>query len=309
MRTSAHSTLAALVALTLLTACGGSDDGKADTTSGGDGTSVTDSTAGGDTTPTEESLPAPDPATFVGVNQVVNLAVLPDGSTPELDIWALRTFTNAPVLLVEGLQYGEVSEAFSSPPGAVVAAVMAGAGPDADQFSGMFSADDGQHYTTVIAYDRDSQAASGILLEDVDPNNPTMAFPDTRDGQALVMLWAYQLTLNPLAEEGDFETTIGGKDVSYQVGIEGTTGCAPQPRQTEQGYSPMVLGGTQRVPFDVAAGDTTFTFHGWGTYNEDCADASVIDPITVTLAAGDRVWVMLHSRDGQTVESLVVPMA
>ena len=40
----------------------------------------------------DDLMPTADPSTYVGTNQVVHLAVLPDGSTPTLDIWALRSF-------------------------------------------------------------------------------------------------------------------------------------------------------------------------------------------------------------------------
>jgi hypothetical protein len=297
--------LAAALALTTLTACGGSDGSSTTTRPAG---TADDATTLPETVPATDDLPAPDPTSFVGVNQVVNLVVLPDGSTPTLDIWALRTFTNGPVLLAEGLEYGQVSAPFGSPPDAVLASVISGAGPDGEQFSGLFSADAEQRYTSVIVFDRDAAVGTGLLLEDTDPANP-YAFPEALPGQALVQLYAYQLTLHPLGTGESFEYQLAGVDPSFQVGIEGTPGCAPQPRQTDQGYTPMVLGGTQRVPFDVPAGSTTFTFHGWGTNNQDCTDASVIDPVTVTLEAGERVWVLLHSRDGQTIESLVVPVA
>lgn len=303
----ARSILTLTTALFLIPACSGGGGGGRPATTRGTADDATTAGTGAVTT-IEETLPAPDPSTFTGVNQVVNLAVLPDGTTPTLDVWALRTFEHAPVLLVGGLAYGEVSDRFGTPPNAVLATVPTGDGPDATQFSGMFGAGPDQHYTSVIVYDRDSRVGSGVLLEDVDPTM-TSTFPDTLPGKALVQLWAYQLTLNPLATGERFDLTLGGHPVDFQVSIEGLTGCAPQPRQTDQGYSPMVLGGTQRVPFDVDPGATTFTFHGWGTYNQDCADPSQIDPVTVNLQAGDRVWVMLHSRDGETVESLVVPVA
>ncbi|MEI7547536.1 MAG: hypothetical protein WCK21_05705 [Actinomycetota bacterium] len=302
MRNRSSLSLFAVVAFSFVASCSSAGSSPSSSRRAADQATTTAARASGD------ELPAPDKSSFVGVNQVVNLAVLPDGTTPALDIWALRTFQHGPVLLAEGLKYGEVSKKFGTPPNAVVASVLAGKGPDAKPFSGMFKADAEQHYTSVIMYDRDSKVGTGVLLEDVDPGISS-SFPDAQPGKALVQLWAYQLTLHPLAVGSGFSLSLGGHDVDFQVGIKGTTGCAPQPRQTDKGLSPMVLGGTQRVPFDVAPGSSTFTFHGWGTYNKACADPTIITPVTVTLKAGERVWVMLHSRDGQTVESLVVPVA
>ncbi len=256
----------------------------------------------------DDLMPTADPSTYVGTNQAVHLAVLPDGTTPTLDIWAMRSFQYAPILLVEGLEYGKVSPAYAAPEGMSIIAVESGAGPDAEPFASMFSARDGQAYTNLIAFDSESGGGAGLLLYDTDPGN-SQAFPELLDGQALVRLYAYQLRINPLAEGSSFDLTIGGVDTAYSVGIEGVAGCAPQPRLTEEGFSPSILGGTTDVPFDLAPGDTTFTFHGWGSTNDDCADPSVIDPVTVTVAAGDRAWVLLHSRDGKTVEALVVPAA
>ncbi|MDO8364648.1 MAG: hypothetical protein Q7V88_17290 [Actinomycetota bacterium] len=299
---------AALAALTLA-ACGGDSGGSPATT----GTTVapagsTVPAASATTPPAGETLPEADPSTYVGANQVVNLAVLPDGSHPVLDIWAMRSFEYAPILLVEGLEYGQVSPEYGVPDGMSVIAVTAGDGPDAEPFAGMFSASDGKRYTHIVLFDREAEMGTGLLLEDVDAGNPN-AFPEAHEGQALVQLYAYQLTLHALAEGEGFDMRLAGVDPSFQVGIEGVAGCAPQPRMTEQGFTASVLGGTQRVQFDLDPGTTTFTFHGWGTANEECADASVIPAVSVTVEAGDRAWVLLHSPDGESIEALVVPIA
>ena len=256
----------------------------------------------------DDLMPTADPSTYVGTNQVVHLAVLPDGSTPTLDIWALRSFEYAPILLVEGLEYGEVSPTYGAPEGMSVVAVESGAGPDAEPFASVFSARGGQAYTHIVVFDSESSAGAGLLLYDTDPGN-SQAFPEALEGQALVQLYAYQLRINPLAVGTGFDQRLAGVDTAFNVGIEGVAGCAPQPRLTDQGFSPSVLGGTSSVQFDLAPGATTFTFHGWGSSNDDCADPSVIDPVTVTVAAGDRTWVLLHSRDGETIEALLVPAA
>lgn len=311
-----RSRIAAIVLATALgaaTACGGDDGGSAPTgpqPSGTDSTASPDTTAPGTATsaaPTTEVLPSADPSTYVGRNRVVHLAVLPDGSTPELDVWARRSFEYAPILLVEGLGYGEVSDWYGVPDGMSVVVVPAGAGPDATEIASVFSAAADQQYTHLVMWDRDRDATAGFLLEDVDPGNPN-EFPAARPGLALVQLYAYQLRLHPLAEGEGFDQTIAGVPTSFQVGFEGGSGCAPQPRLTEQGLSPAVLGGTQRVPFDLEPGTTSFTSHGWGASDEGCLDPTLFGPLDVTVQAGERAWVVLHSRDGQSIEALTVPI-
>jgi len=299
-----------LAGITGMVACGGKKSTttpSAAVTSDATEPSGPDTSAGvpaGTDTPTET---LPD-AAFVGTNRAVNLLVMPDGSNPTVDVWAQRGFNSGPILLVEGLTYGTVSDVYGVPEGMSVVAVEAGAGPDATPLAGMFSAGADQHYTHLLVYDRDAATATGLLLEDVDPGN-TNSFPETLDGHGLVQFYAYQLRLHPLSTGESFEQRIAGVDPSFQIGVEGVVGCAPQPRMTDQGYSPAVLGGTQRVPFDVPAGvTTTFTFHAWGSENQDCADPSEIAPVPVTLRAGERAWVLLHSSDGKTIDALLVPV-
>jgi hypothetical protein len=285
----------------LLAACGNDDTSAPSGT-----TSTTDS---GEQPATTESagpeLPEADPSSYVGENRVVHLAVLPDGSTPVLDVWAVRSFEYAPILLVEGLEYGEVSDWYGRPGGMAVAVVESGAGPDGDRFAELFSANDDQQYTNVVMWDRERDAASGYLFQDVDPGSDS-AFPEGAPGTALVVLNAYQLRLHPLSEGESFDQTIAGVPTSFNVGMVGITGCAPQPRVTDEGFSPSVLGGTQRVMFDLEPGTTSFTFHGWGSDNQDCMDPTLFGPLDVDVSAGDRAWVMLHSADGEDIEALVV---
>ncbi len=312
MRSGWIGGLVVTTGLVLGVACGGDDGGSVAGPSGSlpavtDGPGVETTTAMPATTAAEE-LPQADPSTYVGRNRVVHLAVLPDGSTPPVDVWARRSFEYAPILLVEGLEYGEVSDWYGRPEGMSVVVVPAGAGPDAPELASVFSADADQQYTHLVMWDRERNAAAGFLLEDVDPGN-TNAFPEVRTGQALVQLFAYQLRLNPLSVGDSFDQTIAGVPTSFQVGLDGIAGCAPQPRLTEQGLSPAVLGGTQRVAFDLAAGTTSFTFHGWGSDDEDCLDPTLFGPLDVTVEANERAWVLLHSRDGETIEALTVPLA
>lgn len=305
-RVRTATTIVALLITMMLAACGGdgdsnsSEDTVEDTTTSVDDTTTTTEAA-------EPELPEADPSSYIGKNRVVHLLVEPDGSTPTVDIWAKRSFEYAPILLVEGLEYGEVSDWYGRPDHMAVAAFEAGAGPDSEPIADLFSANDDQAYTSLLMYDRDSDAAAGFLLEDVDPGNSN-EFPAAEEGSALVQLYAYQLRLNPLSEGDSFDQTIAGLPTSFNIGISGISGCAPQPRQTDAGFSELTLGGTQRVPFDLQPGTTAFTFHGWGSANQDCADPTMFGPISVTVEAGDRAWVLFHSRDGESIEALTVPL-
>ncbi len=300
-----------VAALTILASCGGGGgSGSSGTTADDAGTTEVPGTADDTTTTTESAepeLPDADPSTYIGRNRVVHLLVRPDGSTPTLDIWARRSFEYAPILLVEGLEYGEVSDWYGRPDHMSVVAVESGAGPDADSVADLFSANADQTYTHLVMFDRDRDAASGFLLEDDDPASSN-TFPEAEPGAALVQLYAYQLRLNPLSEGQSFDQTIAGVPTSFDIGIVGVEGCAPQPRQTDNGFSPMTLGGTQRVPFDLQPGTTSFTFHGWGSDHEDCADPTKFGPVDISVQAGDRAWVLFHSRDGESIEALTVPL-
>ncbi len=306
------ATVLVLTALVGLAACGG-DSSRAgkkanSTTTAGDQSAGTDTAVTTPATSGTETLPTADPSTFVGTNRAVNLLVMPDGSNPTVDIWAQRGFDSGPILLVEGLAYGAISDVYGAPEHMSVVAVEAGAGPDATPLAGLFSAEATQHYTHVLVYDREAATATGLLLEDVDAGNSN-EFPQALDGQALVQFYAYQLRLNPLSTGESFEQRIAGVDPSFQVAIDGIPGCAPQPRMTDQGFSPAILGGTQRVPFDVPADtDVVFTFHAWGSNDQACADPTVIRPVAMRLHAGDRVWVLLHSPDGKYIDALAVPV-
>lgn len=306
---------ATLVACLGFAACGGDDDAADDSASTEASVAPGDESlppgTATDTMPIDtlpiDTLPAADPSTYVGRNRAVNLLVLPDGSTPTVDVWAMRSFQYGPILLAEGLGYGAVSDWYGHPEGMSVIVVESGAGPDADPVASLFSAGADQQYTHLVMFDRSSSAAAGFLLEDVDPGNSNQ-FPEAAPATGLVQLYSYQLTLHALSEGESFDQTIAGVPTSWNVGIEGVTGCAPQPRLTDQGFSPAVLGGTQRVPFDLEPGTTNFTFHGWGSDNQDCADPTLFGPIPVTVEAGTRQWVVLHSADGESIDALVLPI-
>jgi hypothetical protein len=306
-RARTRAAIAVIAVMMAVAGCG--DDGGSEvadtTTAPADSTTTT--AAEETTTTLEETLPEADPSTYIGRNRVVHLLVLPDGSTPTLDVWAARSFEYAPTLLVEGLEYGEVSDWYGRPEHVSVIVVESGAGPDAERVADLFSANDGETATHLVMFDRDRDAAAGFLLEDDIPTSSN-TFPEAAPGTGLVQLFAYQLRLNPLSEGQSFDQTIAGLPTSFSIGIVGVEGCAPQPRQTDTGGQALTLGGTQRVPFDLQPGTTSFTFHGWGNAFEDCADPTMFGPIDVTVEDGQRAWVLFHSRDGESIEALTVPL-
>jgi hypothetical protein len=310
MRTLRYGSAVLLV--TLAMGCGGGGSGVATESASADATTA--GTPSADATDATDSagdsgdvLPDADPSTYVGRNRAVNLIVMPDGSTPVVDIWARRSFQYAPILLAADLGYGEVSDWYGRPEGMSVVAVASGAGGDGDPVSELFSATADQQSTHLLMWDSQSQAAGGFLLEEIAPGS-TGEFPAADPATGLVQLYAYQLKIHPLVEGESFELTLGGHPVDYAVGIEGIAGCAPQARITDQGFAPNILGGTQRVPLDLPPGTSQLTFHGWGSTAAECSDPSLIGPFPVTVEAGSRQWMLLHSPDGSTIESLILPV-
>ncbi|MEO6652711.1 MAG: hypothetical protein ABIP17_08665 [Ilumatobacteraceae bacterium] len=75
-------------------------------------------------------LPAPDPSVFEGRHRIANVWVGADDEPTEIDVWARRTFSNGPVLLVGGVGFGEVTDYLGAPANADLVIVGAGAGPD-----------------------------------------------------------------------------------------------------------------------------------------------------------------------------------
>jgi hypothetical protein len=307
-----RSTLGLLsITLLLLSACGNGDTHSAPNAAASGASSPSDSNGATASVATVadsgELLPDADPATYVGRNRVVNLLVMPDGTQPVVDVWVMRSFQYAPILVAEGLGYGDVSDWFGRPENMSVATVLTGAGPDAATVAGLLPAAADEQLTHLVMWDGESQSAGGFVLGEK-TTDPTQAFPPADPTTGLVQLYAYQLKIHPMTTGESWERTLGGHPVEYSVGIEGTPGCAPQPRITDAGFAPSILGGTQRVPLDLAPGTSNLTFHGWGSTNADCADPTLVGPFPITVTAGSRQWMLLHSPDGVSIEALTIPV-
>ena len=305
----------ALTAALALAACGGDDDGAEPppvldnvrdlVASAADAAGAAADSGASDAVPTSidaaeaaqaavAELPSPDRSEFVGANRVVNLWVGVDGETHTVDVWGRRTFTNGPILLVEGLGFGEASDYFSAPPGYRLAIVGAGAGPDADELAGMFNAADGEQITVIYTNDDDQGSVWAPNLWEIDPSGSAGAPAPPLPGTGLVYLYA----ANTKAFQDALTPAIGGG--SFYVG-DGSAECRPQ-RIEERGFQPNVLGGTQDVQLDLPAGPATITLHPWFSPDE-CDQPSVLD-VDVDVPADGAVLVVVYTPDGQSINAL-----
>lgn len=245
------------------------------------------------TVPSE--LPPPDPSTFDGANRVVNLWVGPAGETTPIDVWGRRTFTNGPVLLAEDVAFATASDYFAAPSGYDLVVVSAGAGPDGAERAGMFNAVDGEQITLVFTNGDD---VGGVAATDVFERGRRAPEPPA-DGTGLVVMSAANLQ----AFSATMIESVGGD--AFFVG-DGTSVCRPQ-RIEADGFPPNVLGGTQQVEFEVAPGPAAISLHPWFSA-DGCDQPSVLD-LTVEVGAGDSALVLVYSRDGVTVDALILPVA
>jgi hypothetical protein len=215
-----------------------------------------------------------------------------------IDVWAQRTFTNGPVLLVEDLAYGEASDYVAAPPNHSIVVVGADAGPDGTELAGVFNADDGEQITTVFTNDDDAGTVWAPAIYERSPrgNGPPPAPPS--DGNGLVYLTAP----NTAAFESSLNLALGG--AAFFVG-DGSGTCVRQ-RIEDDGFAASILGGTQNVQLDLAPGAYTLTLHPWPS-PDSCAQPSVLD-IPVEVVAGAASLVLVSSLDGESVQALTLPM-
>lgn len=245
-----------------------------------------------------DELPAPDPALFEGANRVVNLWVGLDGATTALDVWARRSFTSGPVLLVEDLAFGAASDYFASPPGHTIEVVASGAGPDGAALAGVFHAGEGEQITTVVTNDDERGAIWAPNIWESDPLGGSQApEPPARD-LGLVLLVAP----NTRSFADSLTATVGSD--AFFVG-DGSTECAPQ-RIEEEGFQPAVLGGTQQVELEVEPGPASITLHPWPS--PEMCDTSPVLEIDVDVPVAGIVLVLVYSADGVSLDSLVLPV-
>lgn len=304
----ARAVTATAVATLLLSACGGGND-SADLPPVLDNAREAVAEAEQDDEPVVESavepdvvdiaeLPAPDLSEYEGVNRVVNLWVGEAGETQTIDVWGRRTFTNGPILLADGLEFGAASAYFSAPQGYSLVVVGGGAGPDADELAGMFNAVDGEQITMIYTNDDEQGAVSAPNLweRDLDGRSGTPAPPQA--GLGLVYLYAPNTR-----SFGDSLTSSVGSD-SYYVG-DGAGACRHQ-RVEDEGFQASVLGGTQNVQLDLPPGPNTITLHPWPSF-DDCAGPTVL-AIDVDVPADGSVMVLVYSADGRSLDTLQLPI-
>jgi hypothetical protein len=293
---------AALVAgaLTIVGAGCGSDDSSDDsdapadsaadsTTTGGTGA---DDTAGATTT---SELPSPDESTFEGQARLVNFWLDDDGNTQDVDVWARRTFTNGPVLLAEGVAFGEASDYFGAPQGHSIVVTPAGAGSDVEELGGMFSPADGVQVTGVLVWEETGSVVGHHYERDASGVNETEEPPAA--GMGLLILRAGQLY--------SFEDSLtdAGFGPSFYVG-DGSTECLRQ-RVEDEGFTASILGGTQPVVLDLPAGDTTIAFHEWP--GNDCTTDPLFE-LDVEIVEGETTIVYLYTSDGESLDHLELPV-
>lgn len=238
-------------------------------------------------------LPAPDPSTFEGANRVVNLLLDDDGPTATVDIWGRRTFTNGPVLLAEGIEFGAASEYVSAPPGYELVAVASGAGPDGEALGEMPNAADGEQITTVLTSLDPRGDESDPSLFEVGEQAP--AAPG--DGVGLVVLFAPNV--------GSFSDrlieSIGGD--AFSIG-DGSGACRAQ-RGEADGLSASLLDATEQIELELPPGPTTVSLHPWFRPDE-CDRPSVLD-VVVDVVPDQTMLMLVFSRDGESIESIVLP--
>ncbi len=241
-----------------------------------------------------DELPAPDPSTFEGANRVVNLWVGPDGDTTSVDVWGRRTFSNGPILLAADIGFGETSSPAGAPTNYELSIVGAGAGPDGIELADMINAADGELVTTVFTNaDRDGGARSVSIWEqgaDQAPEPP-------RDGLGLVRLVAVNLD----AVGVELVRAIGTE--SFSVG-DGAGACRPE-RGRDDELGAAELRSTGDAELELEPGPATLTLHPHAR-PEDCGAAAVIE-FVVDVGADTVTVVLVYSRDGSSIETLVLP--
>lgn len=249
----------------------------------------------GDTRVVVDELPSPDPATFVGANRLVNLWTDVDGAVRPVDVWARRTFDAGPVLLVADIEHGRVSPYVAAPPAADIVVVGTGAGPDAEALAEIVGALDGEQITTVLTNTDRRGGVDAVTVWEIAPERspePPAA------GRGLVLVTA----VNIRAFGDELIESVGAD--AYDVG-DGSAGCRVQ-RGELVGFRADVLGPSRQVEVETEPGPATFSLHPSFASNP-CAEPSVLD-VAVDVLADAAVLVLVHSVDGGSLSSLVVPV-
>jgi hypothetical protein len=293
---SSRRLIVAVIAATGLVLAGcssdSSDSGANAAGSSGDVDSGSTTTAQG----AVPELPPPDEADFTGRARVLNLWLDDALDNVEIDVWAGRTFTNGPVLLADNVGFGEVSDYFSVPDGHSIVFTPSGSGPDGEEIGSMFNPSDGEQILAVLNWDEGTTIPNHweVDPDDLDRVPPTPTGPD----EAILALRAGQL----IPWDDELDDDFGGR--SYYVG-DGAGSCIPQTVE-EEGFDSLILGGTQPTYHRLASGPATISFHRWPGLDE-CASDPVFD-FEVDITGGEQVWVFVYTPDGESLETLTVPI-
>jgi hypothetical protein len=246
-------------------------------------------------TPVRPVLSPPPKEETRGAARVINLLLDKDGKPVTFDVWARRSFKYEPVLLAKDVAYGTASAYYGVAKGMSTVVVPAGGGADAKEITMLFApqtADD--ELSNLVFFDKEPMATS-MAVKPAGQNNAPDAPPP---GKGVVYFFAMPL----MAHETTLTPAYGGR--SFFVG-DGTGACVHQ-RVEDKGFARAILGGTQPVVHDAAPGKVTFTFHQFP--GKDCAVESKKFELTVDVVADKGVLVLLHTRDGKTIEALQLPL-
>jgi hypothetical protein len=285
-------------------ACGG-DDASPVTTRAPANTDAPATTAAPATTEetatTIGELPPPDPADYTGSARVVNLYLDGDGNTSTVDVWGRRTFTSGPILLVEGIEFGEVSDYFAAPDGYSIDLVAEGTGPDGEEVGSLSNPQAGEQSTTLFLWDGEGDTTASLLFNEKVAPDSLFTVPEAPPaGTGLIILQANQLS----------RYSEDLSDAAFSVGTPGGDDCVPQsPLGGLEGT--VILGGTQPSYHEVPPGTFEFTLHPWPQapgLDNACRADPVHPPLTTEAGDGARTWVFLYTTDAlETIEVLTVP--
>jgi len=285
-----------VLVLALTSACSKSkDDRKAAPAPAASGTPTTPAASA---SAPKQDLAPPTTAEMRGNVRVINLLLDKDGKPVTIDVWGRRTFTWAPIQLAKDVAYGTASEWYGVPKGMATVAVPAGAGVDTKELGFLFGPQSAEDEASSVLF-MNKGAVSATSL----PGKPFGTFnaPDApASGKGFVYIVPWQLQ----AHEATLTPTYGGR--SFFIG-DGTGKCARQ-RVEDKGFAASVLGGTQGTQHDVAPGKASFSLHKFpASKGAECASPKLFD-FSVDAADGKGVLVLLHTRDGKTIEALQLPL-
>ncbi len=280
-----------LLVLVIATACSKSKDTDASKTTGSAAMVV----------PVQTELPPPPKESFKGSVRVINL-LLKGGTEPlTVDIWGKRSFEFGPFQQAKNIAYGTATEWFGIPQGQSTVVVAAGASADTKDTVGSVWANKDGEETTTLLYWKEGSAISAMMS--TKPTGVNDAPDPPPAGKGLVYLTAQPL----MHHEKTLEAAIGGR--SFYVG-DGNGTCVHQ-RVQDKGFQRSILGGTQPTLHDLPPGKATFTFHQWPSgpnmRDKECTSPKLFE-VTVDVVEGKGHLVVLHTKDGKTLEAAQFPL-